>query len=89
VQIPRPEKFAIHKLIVADRRRDGPESFKADKDRLQAAFLIETMAEDRPFDIWDAYVDAMARGPRWRERIERTLERLSGTRELLMGCEAG
>jgi hypothetical protein len=52
VQIPRPEKFAIHKLIVADRRRDGPGSFKADKDRQQAAFIIETMAEDRPFDIW-------------------------------------
>lgn len=89
VQIPRPEKFAIHKLIVADRRLDGPESFKADKDRQQAAFLIETMAEDRPSDIWDAYTDAMARGPRWRERIERTLKRLPGTHELLMRCEAG
>jgi hypothetical protein len=89
VQIPRPEKFAIHKLIVADRRRDGPRSFKADKDRQQAAFIIETMAEDRPSDLWDAYTDAMARGPRWRERIERTLERMPGTRELLMGCEDG
>ncbi|GAW35526.1 hypothetical protein RA2_02589 [Roseovarius sp. A-2] len=89
VQIPRPEKFAIHKLIVADRRRDGPGSFKADKDRQQAAFIIETMAEDRPSDLWDAYTDAMARGPGWRERIERTLERLPGTRELLMWCEAG
>ena len=89
VQIPRPEKFAIHKLIVADRRRDGPGSFKADKDRQQAAFIIETMTEDCPSDLWDAYTDAMTRGPRWRERIERTLERLPGTREMLMGCEAG
>lgn len=60
VQIPRPEKFAIHKLIVADRSSD----------------------------IWDAYTDAMARGPKWRERIERTLERMPGTREALMACEA-
>jgi len=89
VQIPRPEKFAIHKLIVADRRRDGPESFKADKDRQQAAFIIETMVEDRPSDIWDAYADAMARGPKWRDRIERTLERLPDTRSMLMTCEDG
>ncbi len=87
VQIPRPEKFAIHKLIVADRRRDGPMSFKAVKDRQQAAFIIETMAEDRPSDIWDAYKDAMARGPKWRERIDRTLERMMGTRDVLMACE--
>ncbi|EAQ24711.1 nucleotidyltransferase family protein [Roseovarius sp. 217] len=88
VQIPRPEKFAIHKLIVADRRQDGPESFKAEKDRLQAAFIIETMSEDRPSDIWDAYADAMARGPKWRDRIERTLKRMPGTRETLVACEA-
>ncbi len=29
VQVPRPERYAIHKLIVADRRRDGPERLKA------------------------------------------------------------
>ena len=43
VQIPRREKMAIHKLIVADRRRDGSASFKAEKDRQQAAFIIATM----------------------------------------------
>ncbi|KAA0909587.1 hypothetical protein FLO80_20865 [Aquicoccus porphyridii] len=89
VQIPRPEKFAVHKLVVADRRRDGPASFKAEKDRQQAAFIIETMSEDRPSDIWDAYADAMSRGPKWRERIGRTLERMPDTREMLKACEAG
>lgn len=87
VQIPRPEKFAIHKLIVADRRRDGPASFKAEKDRQQAAFIIATMAEDRPSDIWDAYEDAMARGPRWRERMARTLARMPDIRDVLNACE--
>lgn len=87
VQIPRPEKFAIHKLIVADRRRDGAASFKAEKDRQQAALIIATMAEDRPSDVWDAYVDAMARGPRWRERIERTLARMPDTRAALNACQ--
>lgn len=28
VRIPRPERFAIHKLIVSDRRKEGPESTK-------------------------------------------------------------
>ena len=88
VQIPRPEKFAIHKLIVADRRRDGPTSFKAEKDRQQAAFIVSTMAEDRPSDIWDAYEDAMARGPRWRERIGRSLDRMPDTRDILLACRA-
>jgi len=89
VQIPRPEKFAIHKLIVADRRRDGLAAFKAEKDRQQAGFIIATMAEDHPYDIWDAYGDAMARGPKWRERIERTLKRMPDTRDILFACETG
>ena len=44
VQVPRPEHFAIHKLIVADRRRDGPDELKSRKDRAQAAFLIEVLS---------------------------------------------
>lgn len=88
VQIPRPEKFTIHKLIVADRRRDGHASFKAEKDRKKAAFIIAMMAEDRPSDLWAAYEDAMASGPRWGERITQTLERMPATRDILSGCEA-
>lgn len=74
VQLPRPERFAIHKLIVADRRRDGYESLKARKDRLQADLMISVLAEDRPTDLLEAYEDAMDRGPRWRERLSRSLE---------------
>lgn len=73
LQIPRPERFAIHKLIVADRRRGGPDSLKSRKDRLQAAFLIEVLAEDRPEDLKEAYADALSRGPKWRERLGRSI----------------
>lgn len=83
VQIPRPERFAIHKLIVADRRRGGPEQAKARKDRGQAAFLIAVLAEDRPDDLREAWEDALSRGPRWRQRIEATLARMPDTRSLL------
>jgi hypothetical protein len=75
IRIPRPERYAIHKLIVADRRRDGPDSIKSRKDLMQAEILTALLAEDRPTDLEEAYEDAMSRGPRWRERIERSLGR--------------
>jgi hypothetical protein len=63
IQIPRPERYAIHKLIVADRRRAGADQIKSRKDRAQAALLIEALAEDRPNELREAYNDARKRGP--------------------------
>lgn len=83
VQIPRPERFAIHKLIVADRRKGGPDQAKARKDRGQAAFLIEALAQDRPDDLAEALEDARSRGPRWRSRIEASLARMPRSAEIL------
>tara|TARA_R110002020_G_scaffold384014_4_gene594697 strand:- start:563 stop:1573 length:1011 start_codon:yes stop_codon:yes gene_type:complete len=83
VQVPRPERYAIHKLIVADRRRDGAGSLKAPKDREQAAFLIEALAQDRPDDLRRAYVSAMEVGPRWRERLDNSLKRMPDTKAVL------
>ncbi|MCA0043330.1 nucleotidyltransferase family protein [Celeribacter litoreus] len=85
VQIPRPERFAIHKLIVADRRRGGEDQAKSRKDRAQAAFLIEVLAADRPDDLAEAYDDALAQGPRWRARIEASLALLPEVAETLRG----
>ncbi|SMX51055.1 nucleotidyltransferase family protein [Actibacterium lipolyticum] len=82
VQIPRPERFAIHKLIVADRRK-GRDALKASKDRRQAGFLISVLAEDRPDDLQDAYEDAQSRGPKWRERIAASLERMPNAKAAL------
>lgn len=83
VQVPRPERYAIHKLIIADRRRDGAGSVKAAKDREQAAFLIEAMAEDRPDDLAMALETARAVGPRWRDHIDKTLHRMPDTKAVL------
>jgi hypothetical protein len=83
VQVPRPERFAIHKLIVADRRRDGPDALRARKDREQAAFLIDVLAEDRPEDLAEAHATARAAGPRWRHRLDATLARLPQTKAIL------
>ncbi|MFN3992802.1 MAG: GSU2403 family nucleotidyltransferase fold protein [Tabrizicola flagellatus] len=78
VQIPRPEAYAIHKLIVADRRQ-GPDRLKARKDMAQAALLIEALAEDRPDELREAYEDALDRGPQWRAHIGATLKRMPET----------
>jgi hypothetical protein len=75
IRIPRPERYAIHKLIVADRRRDGPDSIKSRKDLMQAEILMTLLAEDRPADLAEAYEDAMSRGPRWREQLDSGLGR--------------
>jgi hypothetical protein len=85
IQIPAPERYAIHKLIVADRRRDGPDSFKSRKDREQARWLVQVLAEDRPDELAEVYADARARGPKWRERIDASLKRLPDVRALLDG----
>ena len=78
IQIPRPEAYAIHKLIVADRRK-GADQLKSRKDRAQAALLIEALAEDRPDELREAYEDAMERGPQWRAHIGATLTRMPDT----------
>jgi hypothetical protein len=83
IQIPRPERFAIHKLIVADRRRGGPDQIKSRKDRAQAAFLIRILSEDRPEDLRDAWEDARARGPNWQTRLDASLTRMPETAALL------
>ncbi|MEQ1941385.1 GSU2403 family nucleotidyltransferase fold protein [Mesorhizobium sp. VNQ89] len=83
VHVPRPEKFAIHKLIVADRRRDGQDGLRARKDLMQVEFLLTILVEDRPTDLLVAYEDALSRGPAWRERIDRSLGRSRKSAELL------
>lgn len=89
VQIPRPERLAIHKLIVSERRRDRGDAIKSRKDLLQAEFLITALAEDRPDDLADAYEDARSRGPRWRDRLDQALEKSPAAQRLLSGGERG
>lgn len=85
IQIPRPEAYAVHKLIVANRRIAGPEQLKSRKDRAQAALLIEALAEDRPDELREAYEDALSRGPHWRAHIEASLKRMPETAAHLAG----
>jgi hypothetical protein len=48
VNVPDAGRFALHKLAVAERRGRGSTSIKAQKDRRQAAALIEALADSQP-----------------------------------------
>lgn len=78
VAVPAPERFAVHKLIVASRRRaDGDDTAKSGKDRAQAATVMEAMIETRRTDdLAEAFVEAWERGPAWAEAIARSLAQL-------------
>jgi hypothetical protein len=49
VNVPRPERYALHKLIVSRRRREG--AAKIDKDVAQAEILLGILAERRKADL--------------------------------------
>lgn len=70
VNVPRPERYAIHKLIVSRMRIYTAESqAKARKDVAQAGALIEVLLEDRPYELQEAWNEAIGRGPKWQEKL--------------------
>jgi hypothetical protein len=74
VTVPRPERFAIHKLIVASERRDQA---KASKDVMQADTLIRELTSQRPNELAEAFTTAWEEGPKWRDKMEDGMARLS------------
>jgi hypothetical protein len=62
VRVPDPVRYAMHKLIISQHRRDLT---KARKDRAQAHQLLEVLAEDRPYDVRERWAELVARGPKW------------------------
>jgi hypothetical protein len=73
VSIPRAERYAVHKIIVAAERRD---QVKSAKDISQAAILIEALAKRRPLELAAAWQLAWDTGPRWKEKLESGRARL-------------
>lgn len=67
VNVPTPERYAIHKLIVARRRRPGVA--KRDKDLQQAGILLEALAQKRPSELKQTWQEATGRGRTWRKLL--------------------
>jgi hypothetical protein len=97
VQVPAPERFAVHKLILSRRR--PPAVAKREKDLQQAEALIEVLVERRPDELKRAWEEAYDRGPKWRKLLlggmtslspyarDLTLKILARPREVLPGID--
>lgn len=56
VNVPQPARYAIHKLVISNRRPIRMQ-VKAIKDLHQAACLFEILSLDRPTDLYPALID--------------------------------
>lgn len=78
VNLPAPERYAVHKLIVFGERPPA-ERTKAAKDLLQAACLAGHYAATGQADAFNAaWRDALGRGKGWRDRAIRGRKALIG-----------
>jgi hypothetical protein len=75
VTVPRAERFAVHKLMVAVDRVNQAKSVK---DIQQAQILIEALSLRRPAELADSWNTAWAAGTQWRRKLESGKARLSG-----------
>jgi hypothetical protein len=66
VNVPKPERYAVHKLIVAQRRTAT--AAKRPKDLLQASALFDALAERRPSDLAAAWAEAY-KHPKWKKLL--------------------
>ena len=84
VNVPQPARYAVHKLILA-QRRDVSGRLKRAKDLAQAKALIEVLLKHDPFALEDALNDARAQGEKgWSVPITRSLKEV-GLTDVLAG----
>ncbi len=75
VLVPNPARFAVHKMIVAARRRPG--TGKDLKDLNQADQLaVALTATGRTHDLVEFLAEARERGPEWRAALDSSLARM-------------
>lgn len=73
VRVPRPSRYAIHKLLIAPERKGG---VKHSKDLAQAKDLIDVFLETDRAGLEDELSSARGRGPSWRQNIDTSLRQL-------------
>jgi hypothetical protein len=77
VNVPAPERYALHKLIVSQLRIETAASqAKSRKDLQQADSLIRVLAADRPDELREAWEELRSRGPSWRTKADRAMKQL-------------
>lgn len=68
VNAPRPERYALNKLLIHNLRR-GDDAGKGRKDTLQAAVLVDYLLTNEPESIAQLWADVLGRGPSWRKQL--------------------
>jgi hypothetical protein len=68
VNLPRPQRYAVHKLLVYGERPQNQRT-KARKDVAQAAALIDYLLVHDTAEIAAMWLDVDGRGPGWRTRL--------------------
>lgn len=66
VNVPRPERYAVHKLIICNERKNP---VKAEKDIVQGIALCGYLLQNHAQALRDAFSEAAERGPGWRRRL--------------------
>jgi hypothetical protein len=77
VNVPRPERYALAKLVLYMERMEGRNPEKAGKDLMQAASLIDYLSSRLPDMLQDAWSDLLSRGPGWRKRAKQGFDALT------------
>jgi hypothetical protein len=67
VEVPAPQRYALHKLIVAQRRQMG--TAKREKDLRQAQMLLEILARKHKHELRSAWEEAWSRGKTWQRLL--------------------
>lgn len=68
INLPQPDRFAIHKLIVQGERKNQP--LKSAKDVIQATALITWLLANNPDTLVERILESRATGPGWRRRLD-------------------
>ena len=81
VNVPRPGRFALHKLIVASRRGVARSAAiaKAPKDRAQASALLRVLLSELPGEITLAWKALRKRGRAWTAAVNASLIQLDAS----------
>ena len=68
VNVPNPARFALHKLVVSQRRPVAQQT-KVNKDIQQAEALLAVLLEDRPGDVWIALEAAQGMPGKFQQQL--------------------
>lgn len=71
IRVPNPARFALHKLVVSQRRPVAM-AVKSRKDILQANLVLDVLKDLRPGDVVDAAEVACEIGGKFMQRLKRS-----------------